>query len=260
MISCHYDGVPYGPAASDDGISFATMLEMAFVLSSSSSSTKLNRDVLFLFVDAEEVGLVGAFEGDSSNNSPPHPWSLLPSIVLNLDNSAVCGKQMLLGANSRYGAEAYFTYAPHPKAFSFTEWFNVNLDIGENDAVVYARSGLHTLDFGCPENRLAYHSINDDIEHVWAGSLQHMGENTLAVVKGIAAEDEESFPRRMEEHDSSTSASSSSGLTYFTLMGGTVISVSANTATIGFTTLAAVMALTMPLIVHYTKPKAESRQ
>ena len=43
-------------------------------------------------------------------------------------------------------------------------------------------------------------------------------------------------------------------------MGGTVIYVSANTATIGFTTLAAVMALTMPLIVHYTKPKAENRQ
>ena len=184
---------------------------------------------------------------------------LVASIVLNLDNGAVCGKQMLLGANSRYGAESYLTYAPHPKAFSFTEWFNVNLDIGENDAVIYARSGLHTLDFGCPENRWVYHSINDDIVHVWVGSLQHMGENTLAVVKGIAAEDEESFPRRMEEHDSSTSVSSS-GLTYFTLMGGTVISVSANSATIGFTTLATVMALTMPLIVHYTKPKAESRQ
>ena len=117
------------------------------------------------------------------------------------------------------------------------------------------------MDFGCPENRWAYHSINDDIEHVvWAGSLQHRGENTLAVVKGIAAEDEESFPRRMEQDDDSSTSVSSSGLTYFTLMGGTVISVSAKTATIGFTALATVMALTMPLIVHYTKPKAENRQ
>ena len=129
MVSCHYDGVSYGPAASDDGVSCATMLEMASVLSS--SPTKLKRDVLFLFVDAEEVGLVGStlfFEGES-----PHPWSLLPSIVLNLDNGAVCGKEMLLGTNSRYGAESYFKYAVHPKAFSFTEWFDVNLEIGEND-------------------------------------------------------------------------------------------------------------------------------
>ena len=56
------------------------------------------------------------------------------------------------------------------------------------------------------------------------------------------------------------SATVMSGLTYFTLIGGTVISVSTNTATIGFTILAAVMALTMPLILHYTKPKAENRE
>ena len=90
IVSCHYDGVPYGPAASDDGISCATMLEMASVLSS--SPTKLQRDVLFVFTDAEEVGLLGAtmfFEGDDA-----HPWSLLPSLAINLDNSAVCGKEM----------------------------------------------------------------------------------------------------------------------------------------------------------------------
>ena len=69
-----------------------------------------------------------------------------------------------------------------------------------------------------------------------------MGENTLSIVKGIAADEDENFPSRMEKD----SATVMSGLTYFTLIGGTVISVSTNTATIGFTILAAVMALTMP--------------
>ena len=115
MISCHYDSVPYGPAASDDGISCATMLETASVLSS--SQTKLKRDVLLLFTDAKEVGLLGStmfFEGDAA-----HPWSVLPSIAINFDNTAICGKEMFEKSNSRYGADAYFKYAAHPRHFHF---------------------------------------------------------------------------------------------------------------------------------------------
>lgn len=247
LVSCHYDGVTYGPAASDDGISCATMLEVASVLSS--SPTKLKRDVLFLFVDAEEVGLVGStlfFEGES-----PHPWSLLPSVAINLDNRGICGKQVLEKANSAYAAESYFKYAVHPKAFSFTEWFDVNL----SDAVVYERNRLHTISLGCWSGSWAHHSSYDDIEHVPRGSLHLMGENVLAIIKGVAAE--QSFPSRLQPKK--TDEKEASGLFYFTILGNHVFYVPVGSAAVVFPVIAVAFALTMPSIVQFTKIEDESR-
>jgi hypothetical protein len=230
-------------------------LEMASVLSS--SPEKLKRDVLFVFVDAEEVGLLGAtifFEGDDA-----HPWSLLPSMAINLDNSAICGKEMFEKSNSRYGADAYFKYATHPKAFSFSEWwYDINNEDGWNDAAVYERHRLHTLRLGCWSNSWAYHSIDDDIEHVAKGALQHMGENTLAIVKGVATET--NFPGRMQQKEGDIDEKDNSGLFYFTLIGGYVFSIASKTASLIFSTIAAaLMVAIMPLTIYFTKTGDASR-
>lgn len=144
LISCHYDGDSYGPAARD-GLNCATMLKVASVLSS--SPIKLKRDVLFLFTDAKEVGLLGAtifFEEEA------HPWSLLPSVAINSDNTGSCGKGMFQSSNSRCGAAAYLKYAVRPKAFSFSEWYDINVEDRWDDAVVYEKHGLHTMRMGSP--------------------------------------------------------------------------------------------------------------
>ncbi len=253
MISCHYDSAPYGPAASDDGISCATMLEMASALSS--SPTKLKRHVLFLFTDAKEVGLLGSttfFEGDDA-----HPWSLLPSIAMNVDNSAICGKEMFEKSNSRYGADAYFKYAAHPKAFSFSEWYDANVEEGWNDAEVYEKHGLHTLRLGCWSNSWAHRSIDDDIEHVSKGALQHMGENVLGIVKGMVSET--NFPGRMQQKEGNTDGRGNSGLFYFTIIGGYIFSLSSKTASIIFPNVALALMMTMPLILYVTKTGNQSR-
>jgi hypothetical protein len=49
--------VPTGPGASDDGSGVAALLETARALA---IGTPLRNDVIFLFTDAEEVGLLGA--------------------------------------------------------------------------------------------------------------------------------------------------------------------------------------------------------
>ena len=252
MVSCHYDGVPYGPSASGDGISCATMLEMASVLSS--SPTKLQRDVLFVFTDAKEVGLLGSemfFEGEDA-----HPWSVLPSIAINFDNGGICGKEMFEKSNSRYGADAYFKYAPHPKAFSFSEWYDANIEEGWNDAVIYESHGLHTLRLGCWSNSWAHQSSDDNIEHVSKGALQHMGENVLAIVEGVTSET--NFPVRMQQKRFPDDEGNS-GLFYFTLIGGLVFSLPSKIALVIFPNVALVLMMTMPLILYFTKTGGSSR-
>lgn len=60
QVSAHYDSVEESPGANDDGASCAVMLELASILAS--ASARLERDVLLLFVDAEEEGLIGSYQ------------------------------------------------------------------------------------------------------------------------------------------------------------------------------------------------------
>jgi len=57
LITAHYDSVPVGPGAGDDGVSVAAMLETMRALK---AGKPLKNDVVFLFTDGEELGWLGA--------------------------------------------------------------------------------------------------------------------------------------------------------------------------------------------------------
>ena len=56
LLNAHYDSVPMGTGASDDGIGVATLLEVGWQL----KDQPLERPVILLFNEGEELGLVGA--------------------------------------------------------------------------------------------------------------------------------------------------------------------------------------------------------
>ena len=56
LLNAHYDSSIAGPGAADDGVGVATLLEVASIL----KKERLERPVLFLFNEGEELGLVGA--------------------------------------------------------------------------------------------------------------------------------------------------------------------------------------------------------
>lgn len=57
LAATHYDSVPAAPGASDAGIGIAAWLEVARAL----ANTHLERRVIFLFTDGEEIALIGAW-------------------------------------------------------------------------------------------------------------------------------------------------------------------------------------------------------
>ena len=73
----HYDSVPTSPGASDDGAAVAAMLETVRALR---AGERLKNDVIFLFTDAEEVGLMGARAFINE-----HPWAKDIGVVLNFE-------------------------------------------------------------------------------------------------------------------------------------------------------------------------------
>jgi Zn-dependent M28 family amino/carboxypeptidase len=67
LIVGHYDGVASGPGAGDSKIAVAAMLE---ALRAVQTNEWLRNDVIFLFPDGEEYGLIGA-----QAFIDEHPWA-----------------------------------------------------------------------------------------------------------------------------------------------------------------------------------------
>ena len=65
MLAGHFDSVPPGPGASDDGAAVAAILEIARMLRDQPPS---RNDVILLFTDGEELGMYrrpGVYAGQS---------------------------------------------------------------------------------------------------------------------------------------------------------------------------------------------------
>src|SRR5919202_6024012 len=95
LVTAHYDSVSTGPGASDDGAGVAAMLETIRALK---AGPPLKNDVIFLFTDGEEPGLLGAkaFVDD-------HPWAKDVGAVLNLEADGNTGAARLFETSDDNG-------------------------------------------------------------------------------------------------------------------------------------------------------------
>jgi acetylornithine deacetylase/succinyl-diaminopimelate desuccinylase-like protein len=77
LLSAHYDSVATGPGAADDGASVAAILE---TLRAIKTQPALQNDLICLFTDSEESGLLGA-----KAFVEQHPWTKEIGMVLNFE-------------------------------------------------------------------------------------------------------------------------------------------------------------------------------
>src|SRR5450759_2512711 len=78
LLVAHYDSVPVAAGAADDGGGVVTLLETARALA---SGPRPRNDVIFLFTDGEERGLLGARAFLRED-----PWAYGVGVVLNFDS------------------------------------------------------------------------------------------------------------------------------------------------------------------------------
>ena len=172
LLSAHYDSVPVGPGASDDGIGVATLLEVASIL----KDRPLKRPIILLFNEGEELGLVGAraFLAD--------PLSLNVDSLLNFEARGVNGPVTMFETNDPNGAAmaAYSTAVRRPFASSLSTDL-ARLIPNDTDVTVYKERGWVTLNSAIVGNETRYHSPGDDLAGLDPGSLQDMGNEALAL-------------------------------------------------------------------------------
>ena len=177
LLNAHYDSVPAGPGASDDGMGVATLLEVGSIL----KDRPLRRPVVLLFNEGEELGLVGAraFLAD--------PLSRNVDSLINLEARGVRGPvNMFETSRPNAGPINVFAAAVKNPVANSLSTDVYRLMPNYTDVNSFSERGWLTLNLAPIGNETRYHSAGDDLAALDAATLQHMGDQTLALAETLA--------------------------------------------------------------------------
>jgi hypothetical protein len=181
MLAAHYDSVPTGPGASDDGAGVATLIETLRALK---TGPPLKNDLILVFSDAEELGLVGA-----RAFADAHPWMKDVGVVLNFEARGAGGPSLMFETSDGNGAlvEA-LADAPHPIANSLMYAVYKRLP-NDTDMTVYKRAGAAGLNFAYADRITSYHTMLDTADVLDERSLQHHGSYAVSLARRFGQTD-----------------------------------------------------------------------
>ena len=176
LIAGHYDSVPTGPGASDDGSAVVAMLESLRALR---PGPQLRNDVIFLFTDGEEAGLLGARAFVDE-----HPWAKDAGVVLNFEARGKTGPAIMFETSPDNGwlISQFAQSAPYPIANSLSYEIYKRLP-NDTDLTVLKSAGLSGLNFAYIDGLNHYHTQIDDLASIDEQSLQHQGSYMLALAR-----------------------------------------------------------------------------
>jgi hypothetical protein len=175
MLAAHYDSVPTGPGASDDGAGVATLLETLRALK---SGPPLRNDLILVFTDAEELGLLGA-----RGFVDAHPWMKDVALVLNFEARGAGGPSLMFETSDGNGALIReLAAAPRPVANSLMYAVYKRLP-NDTDMTVFKGAGAAGLNFAYADRITSYHTALDSAEELDERSLQHHGSYALALAR-----------------------------------------------------------------------------
>ena len=181
LLNAHYDSTPTGPAAADDGIGVATLLEVGAHL----RGEKLARPVILLFNEGEEYGLNGGAAFAESD-----PLAKTVGKLINIEARGVSGPAFMFETNEPNAAPiaAFKAASLRPFANSISTDF-AKLIPNSTDVVKFKPKGWEFLSYAIIGNETRYHSPGDNLDALSQASLYHMGSEVLAASRQLAGPD-----------------------------------------------------------------------
>jgi len=177
LLMAHYDSVPAGPGASDDGTGVATLLEVARAV----RGEAFHNPLLIVFTEGEEGGLLGAEAFAADANVPQ------VAAVVNIDNRGTDKASLLYetSSNDRRIIQRVIHALPWPVTSSL---FSTIYDLmpHDSDFTVFKRAGKSGVNFAAIGDQWAYHTPYDNLGRVSLRTLQHHGDNALASVRALS--------------------------------------------------------------------------
>ena len=180
LLVAHYDGVEGGPAAGDNGSGTAALLETLRALRA--RKTALAHDVIGLFTDGEETGLLGA-----AAFVREHPWAKDVAVVLNFDTRGTSGRSVMFetGVGNRDAVSVLRSVGDATAGSVFTTIYRTLPN--DTDLSELSMLGQPAMNFAFVDGIERYHTSNDDVAHLDPGSLQHQGEQMLGLARAFGS-------------------------------------------------------------------------
>ena len=179
VLMAHSDSVYGSPGAADDTAGVAAALEMVRAIRTRGAPA---RDVMVVFTDGEEAGLLGAnaFFGQS-------PLAAHAGFVVNLESRGGGGRAIMFqtGADNGGTIDLYRRTAVTPEATSLTSYIYKLLP-NDTDFTVSLAKGLPGLNYAFIGRQFDYHSPSSTVAALDEGSVQHMGQQALPTVEALA--------------------------------------------------------------------------
>jgi len=178
LLVAHYDSVEAGPGAADDGAATAAILETVRALR---AGAPLVHDIIVLFTDGEEPGMLGA-----AAFVREHPWARDVAMALNFEARGTSGRSLMFETGpGNFDAARVLRTIPSVTAGSvFTAIYRTMPN--DTDLSELAVLGMPALNFAFGDGADRYHTSHDDLAHLNAGSLQHHGQQALALTRAFA--------------------------------------------------------------------------
>jgi Peptidase family M28 len=182
LLAAHYDSVPAGPGASDDGLGVAVVLEAARILMAAPAP---RHPIVLLISDGEEAGLLGA-----NLFVREHPLAAHVKAVVNLDGRGVSGPSLMFetGAANQWLMQMYGRTIARPITDSlfYTAYRALPND---TDFSAFKAAGMQGFNFAYIGDVGHYHTALDSFANLDLRTLQHQGDNALAAVTALAVSD-----------------------------------------------------------------------
>lgn len=189
LVTGHYDSVPTTPGAGDCGSCAAAVLE---TLRATLAGPRLQNDLIFLFTDAEELGIVGA-----TALMRQHAFAQDVRLSLVLEGLGTAGSSLLYATGADNGGFVRKALAVMDSPAGYAYLHDVMWKVAGNSGsdldafVAEGRPGLAFVHLSLDGSQ-AYHSGADNVESLNIGTLQQHGDQTLSLVRhfGNAALDD----------------------------------------------------------------------
>jgi len=181
LLVAHYDSVPTGPGAADDGAAVAALLESLRALRAGGG---VDGDVVFLFTDGEELGGLGAEMFVQRTGIEKF------GAVLNWEARGSRGPVLMFETSAGNGplVEAFAAATAHPSANSLAYEVYQRLP-NDSDFTVFRAAGATGMNAAFIDGFHEYHSPDDDPERLSPDSVQHHGEYALGMIRELGGSD-----------------------------------------------------------------------
>lgn len=178
LLVAHYDTESGTPGAGDNGSGTAILLEIVKNLSQTDS---LRNDVIVLFSDSEELGMLGtkAFVSE-------HPWMSDVRLALNFDTFTF-GPAFMWQTSPENGwlVHQYVTAVPQPMTNSWLYSLSRLLPL-DTDLTPFIEAGVSGYNFSTSYLYPEIQTAQDRIEIVNVSSIRHAGVQGEALVHHLA--------------------------------------------------------------------------